>query len=243
MIDDMVITGAACFDATGSTPAALKGYLKQQYGLDGRRLSRLSMLALAGGLLPVVRPATANTALYLASAYSSPSVLADMLQQVFVHQAAKPFDFLANLHNAPVFHLAAALGCHGASVFQVVGADSESWLQPLLLACLDLAAGSCDNALVGWVHEAQAARPGAEGSVWLCLQRPVATTEGARLHWQPAGQEPAAVVAVADSAFAAAAHWLQTWPQPADCMLPAPHGLSLRIGGSQWPWQRAGLGG
>lgn len=174
MSNTVVIQAAGRFDTDAAVPAArLKRHLKEAHGVDARRLSRLSMLALAGGLLPSLRAAAdAHTAVYLASGFGSPSVFTAMLDNVFRQQLAKPFDFLAHLHNAPSFHLAAALGSCGPTLFQAATSNPESWSKPLLLAANSIIVGVSDRVLVGWCHEHQPAQNNTqEGSLWLLLHR------------------------------------------------------------------------
>ena len=109
--------------------ARLKQYLKQTHELDARRLSRLSMLALAGGLAAAAQaPLCLRSSIYMGGAFSSPSVFQRMLDNVLSEQVAMPFDFLANIHNAPVYHVAAVLACQGAGVFLPL--TPATWAQP-----------------------------------------------------------------------------------------------------------------
>ena len=92
-----------------------------------------------------------------------------MADNVLNHHAAMPFDFIANLHNSPVFHAAQALGTHGATL--VVAADNnvDTCFHPLLLAMQSVQNGG--QAAVGWAYEHQAAHADThEGSIWMLLE-------------------------------------------------------------------------
>lgn len=96
------ITAVARFDTDASIPTKqLKTPLQQQSGLDPRRFSRLSLIAALGAsLLKQNHRIAPDCAVYTAAPFSSPSVFEKMADNVFNH-AAMPFDFIANLHNAP----------------------------------------------------------------------------------------------------------------------------------------------
>ena len=90
-----------------------------------------------------------------------------MADNVLNHAAAMPFDFIANLHNAPSFHAAQTLGSHGATVF--IPTHRQNPFYPLLAVALSLDEGR--QAAVGWCYEHQHEhRSTAEGSVWLLLE-------------------------------------------------------------------------
>ena len=165
------ITAAVRFDTDAGTGGKiLKQTLKQQSGIDTRRLSRLSLIAAlgAGQLIEQceIRP---DCAVFLGTPFSSPSVFEKMADNVLNHHAAMPFDFIANLHNSPVFHAAQALGTHGATL--VVAADNnvDTCFHPLSLAMQSLQNGG--QAAVGWAYEHQAAHADThEGSIWIVLE-------------------------------------------------------------------------
>ena len=165
------ITAAVRFDTdAGTSGKILKQTLKQQSGIDTRRLSRLSLIAAlgAGQLIEQceIRP---DCAVFLGTPFSSPSVFEKMADNVLNHHAAMPFDFIANLHNSPVFHAAQALGTHGATL--IVAADNNigTCFHPLSLAMQSLQKGG--QAAVGWAYEHQAAHADThEGSVWIVLE-------------------------------------------------------------------------
>ena len=111
---DIRITAAARFDTKAAVGnKILKQTLQQQSGTDARRLSRLSLIAALGaGLLRGQGEIRPDCAVFLGTPFSSPSVFEKMADNVLNHHAAMPFDFIANLHNAPVFHAAQTLGTH-----------------------------------------------------------------------------------------------------------------------------------
>lgn len=171
MIYPVYLRAAARFDGTGVADGVLKRHFKTRYDQDARRLSRLTLLALAGSLpLAVAEPAE-DTPVYLGGLFSSASVLDGMMDNVFHRQLAKPFDLLANLHNAPAFQTAAALGLNGPTIFEFIGSSVESWSKPLLLAVNQVQQNG-GEALVGWVHETRTSDVSREeGSYWLLLGR------------------------------------------------------------------------
>ena len=165
------ITAAVRFDTDAGTGGKiLKQTLKQQSGIDTRRLSRLSLIAALGaGQLKEQCEIRSDCAVFLGTPFSSPSVFEKMADNVLNHHAAMPFDFIANLHNAPVFHAAQALGTHGATL--VVAADNnvDTCFHPLSLAMQSLQNGG--QAAVGWAYEHQVAHADThEGSIWIVLE-------------------------------------------------------------------------
>ena len=148
----------------------LRQWIRQQHGVDGRRLGRLSLLTLAGALSAA--DGAAPDALYMGTVFVSATLMQRMLDNVMFEGLAKPFDFLANLHNAPVFHVAAALGCRGQTLVLPTSDQAASWSIPLRLALNDLACGFAESILVGWCYEHQPRRQEqCDGSHWLWLQR------------------------------------------------------------------------
>jgi len=96
-------------------------------------------------------------------------VFEKMVDNVFNHHAAMPFDFIANLHNAPVFHAAQTLGTHGATLAVATERHLETRFHPLLLAAQSLPNGG--QAAVGWAYEHQATHADTrEGSIWILLE-------------------------------------------------------------------------
>ena len=165
------ITTAVRFDTDASTGSKiLKQTLKQQSGIDTRRLSRLSLIAALGaGQLKEQSKICPDCTVFLGTLFSSPSVFEKMADNVLNHHAAMPFDFIANLHNAPVFHAAQALGTHGATLVVAVDNNMDTCFHPLLLAMQSVQNGG--QAAVGWAYEHQAVRADTyEGSIWILLE-------------------------------------------------------------------------
>ena len=75
------IQAACCGEVDAALgDAVLKRYLQRQYGINARRLSRLSMLALAGGLGAAAQAGLpAHGHIYMGGAFSSPSVFQNMM--------------------------------------------------------------------------------------------------------------------------------------------------------------------
>ncbi|WP_373814996.1 hypothetical protein [Neisseria dentiae] len=164
------ITAAARFDGDSSVSGkTLKQALQQQTGTDARRFSRLSLLAALGACKLRSRAAVReDCAVYVATPFSSPSLFEKMTDNVLNHHAAMPFDFIANLHNAPAFHAAQALGSRGASLVLAADNRPESWTQILRLAADSLHAEG--QIAVGWCYEQPQAQGGWEGSIWVLLE-------------------------------------------------------------------------
>ena len=165
------ITAAVRFDTDADTGGKiLKQTLKQQSVIDTRRLSRLSLIAALGaGQLKEQSEIRSDCAVFLGTPFSSPSVFEKMADNVLNHHAAMPFDFIANLHNSPVFHAAQALGTHGATLVVTADNNVDTCFQPFLLAIQSLQNGG--QAAVGWAYEHQAARADTqEGSIWILLE-------------------------------------------------------------------------
>ena len=165
------ITAAVRFDTeTDTGDKILKQTLKQQSGIDTRRLSRLSLIAALGAEQlkgqSEIRP---DCAVFLGTPFSSPSVFEKMADNVLNHHAAMPFDFIANLHNSPVFHAAQALGTHGETLVVTADNNVDTCFQPLLLAMQSLQNGG--QAAVGWAYEHQTVHADTqEGSIWILLE-------------------------------------------------------------------------
>ena len=168
---DIRITAAARFDTEAAVGnKILKQTLQQQSGADARRLSRLSLIAALGaGLLRGQGKIRPDCAVFLGTPFSSPSVFEKMADNVLNHHAAMPFDFIANLHNAPVFHAAQTLGTHGATLAVATERHLETRFHPLLLAAQSLQIGG--QAAVGWAYEHQTNHADTrEGSIWILLE-------------------------------------------------------------------------
>lgn len=165
------ITAAVRFDTDAGTGGKiLKQTLKQQSGIDTRRLSRLSLIAALGaGQLKEQSEIRPDCTVFLGTPFSSPSVFEKMADNVLNHHAAMPFDFIANLHNSPVFHVAQALGTHGATLVVTADNNIDTCFHPLLLAMQSVQNGG--QAAVGWAYEHQAVRADTyEGSIWILLE-------------------------------------------------------------------------
>lgn len=168
---DIRIIATARFDTEAAVGnKILKQTLQQQSGADARRLSRLSLIAALGaGLLRGQGAICSDCAVFLGTPFSSPSVFEKMADNVLNHHAAMPFDFIANLHNAPVFHAAQTLGTHGATLAVATERHLETRFHPLLLAAQSLQSGG--QAAVGWAYEHQATHADTrEGSIWILLE-------------------------------------------------------------------------
>ncbi|WP_416192491.1 hypothetical protein [Neisseria sp. CCUG12390] len=165
------LAAVAVFNAGSLDNKTLKHTLQSESGIASRRLSRLSLIAALGAwrlrecVADRIRP---DCAVYLATPFASSALFQKMSDNVLNHHAAMPFDFIANLHNAPVFHAAQALGSHGATVVCAADRRRESWQKAWRLA---------ENALVsepqialGFCYE-RTQENEADGSVWLLLER------------------------------------------------------------------------
>ena len=152
-------------DPAADTDAELHRRLKQQYGTDARRLSRLCRLVLLGAL-PLRDRLAANTEILLASPFSSPAKFGAVFAKLTDGNLPAPLDFIANLHNAPVFQLAQSCGITGGSAF--LPADADSYAVPLILAASALITDGARNVLVGWAYENQQ-RGETDGSIWWLL--------------------------------------------------------------------------
>lgn len=183
------ITAAVRFDTDADTGGKiLKQTLKQQSGIDTRRLSRLSLIAALGaGQLKEQSEIRPDCAVFLGTPFSSPSVFEKMADNVLSHHAAMPFDFIANLHNSPVFHAAQALGTHGATLVVAADNNMDTCFHPLLLAMQSLQNGG--QAAVGWTYEHQAAHTDThEGSIWILLE--VGVEQGVPVELNNEGMQP-----------------------------------------------------
>ena len=183
------ITAAVRFDTDADTGGKiLKQTLKQQSDIDTRRLSRLSLIAALGaGQLKEQSEIRPDCAVFLGTPFSSPSVFEKMADNVLNHHAAMPFDFIANLHNSPVFHAAQALGTHGATLVVAADNNMDTCFHPLLLAMQSLQNGG--QAAVGWAYEYQAAHTDThEGSIWILLE--VGVEQGVPVELNNEGMRP-----------------------------------------------------
>lgn len=183
--------------AADDTDAELRRQLKQQYGIDARRLSRFTQLVLLGAL-PLQNGLPPDTAVYLASPFSSPSKIIRLREKLHRDNLPSPLDFMANLHNAATFHLMQALGCHGSSVF--AAADAGHPARPLYPALNHLLAHPEHSVLLGWAYEQQ--QPGeSEGSLWWHLSCRPGSNDIACLRWANHTETATAPPPAADGAF------------------------------------------
>ena len=151
----------------------------KQAGVEGRRMSRFSQLALLGAL-PLKEHIQPDTAIYLASSFASPSKFNKMFWQVNDQQCPSPLDFMANLNNAATFHLAQQLATQGSTIFLAV--NQINYWQPLKLALMDLQQNPNGTNLVGWAFE-HYQQGQIEGSCWLLLSKK-SENAIAKLNWQ-----------------------------------------------------------
>lgn len=125
--------------------------LRQQLkalGVDVRRLSRFTQLALLGAL-SLREHLTAESCLYLGSSFNSPSKFFKMFNNLAQDDVPSPLDFMANINNAATFQITQSLNLQGTSIFLAL--EKENVEQLFQLAELDLDEGQ--TALIGWVCE------------------------------------------------------------------------------------------
>ena len=118
--------------------------LRQQLkalGVDARRLSRFTQLALLGAL-SLREHLTAESCLYLGSSFNSPSKFFKMFNNLAQDDIPSPLDFMA-------FQITQSLNLQGTSIFLAL--EKENVEQLFQLAELDLDEGQ--TALIGWVCE------------------------------------------------------------------------------------------
>ncbi|MGN6837910.1 hypothetical protein ACTHUT_22155, partial [Neisseria sp. P0022.S010] len=120
------------FDTCGTLP---KQPSHHHIDIDTHRLIRLSLISVLGaGKWREQRELCFDCAVCLGTPVSSPSVCEKMADNVLNHHAARPFDFIANLHNSPVLHAAQALGTYGATLVVAADNNMDTCFHPLLLA-------------------------------------------------------------------------------------------------------------
>ena len=152
------------FIANGVDDKTLRLRLKEQ-GLDARRLSRFTQLALLGAI-PLKPYINENTGIYLGSFFNSPSKIDKMFHQLMEQNLPSPLDFMANINNAAIFQLTQTLQTSANSVFLAI--NHQTIWQPLKLALLDLENGEISSALIGWTLEKSEHSEQTEGAVfWL----------------------------------------------------------------------------
>ena len=152
------------FIANGMDDKTLRMRLKEQ-GLDARRLSRFTQLALLGAI-PLKPYIDENTGIYLGALFNSPSKFNKMFHQLMEQNLPSPLDFMANINNAATFQLTQTLQTSANSVFLAI--NHQTIWQPLKLALLDLENGEISSALIGWTLEKSEHSEQTEGAVfWL----------------------------------------------------------------------------
>ncbi len=152
------------FIANGVDDKTLRLRLKEQ-GLEARRLSRFTQLALLGAI-PLKPYINENTGIYLGSFFNSPSKFDKMFHQLMEQNLPSPLDFMANINNAATFQLTQTLQTSANSVFLAI--NHQTIWQPLKLALLDLENGEISSALIGWTLEKSEHSEQTEGAVfWL----------------------------------------------------------------------------
>ena len=152
------------FITNGVDDKTLRQQLKEQ-GLDARRLSRFTQLALLGAIL--LKPyIDEKTGVYLGSLFNSPSKFNKMFHQLMEQNLPSPLDFMANINNAATFQLTQTLQTSANSIFLAV--NHQTIWQPLKLALLDLENDEISSALIGWTLEKSEHSEQTEGAVfWL----------------------------------------------------------------------------
>ena len=152
------------FIANGVDDKTLRMRLKEQ-GLDARRLSRFTQLALLGAI-PLKPYIDENTGIYLGSLFNSPSKFDKMFHQLMEQNLPSPLDFMANINNAAIFQLTQTLQTSANSIFLAI--NHQTIWQPLKLALLDLENNEISSALIGWTLEKSEHSEQTEGAVfWL----------------------------------------------------------------------------
>lgn len=152
------------FIANGVDDKTLRQQLKEQ-GLDARRLSRFTQLALLGAI-PLTPYIDENTGVYLGSLFNSPSKFDKIFHQLMEQNLPSPLDFMANINNAATFQLTQILQTSANSVFLAI--NHQTIWQPLKLALLDLENDEISSALIGWALEKSKHSEQTEGAVfWL----------------------------------------------------------------------------
>lgn len=141
------------FNCMGKTDnQTLKQLIKQQFNLDARRLSRLTMSSLLGVLPLSIEDK--NTSVYIGIAFSSPEKFQQQMMRLFNKEIAKPFDFIYNIANAPAFEITKSLDINGNALCCAVPQDEyTAWQQVLMMAISDLILGKTPNAIICLSYE------------------------------------------------------------------------------------------
>lgn len=125
----------------------LRQHLKIK-GIDARRLSRFTQLALFGAL-ELQSYLSEDSCIYLGSSFNSPSKFFKMFNGLMMENVPSPLDFAANISNATVFQLAKTLKLQGTSLFLAL----EKLQLPQLVQLAQLDVQPNQTALIGWVLE------------------------------------------------------------------------------------------
>lgn len=160
----LYVQGFHQFISAPQSDSALRSMLKEQ-GVEARRLSRFTQLALLGAL-PLKANISTETAIYLGSPFSSPSKFNKIFHNLQTADLPSPLDFMANLNNAATFQLSQTFSTVGSTIFLTL--DTPNYWQPLELATLELISQNAPIALVGWAFEHSSPNQ-LEGSTWLLL--------------------------------------------------------------------------
>ncbi|WGE91014.1 hypothetical protein [Actinobacillus genomosp. 1] len=120
----------------------------KELGVDARRLSRFTQLALLGAL-NLREFVNGESAVYLGSNFNSPSKFYKMFNNLLQEHLPSPLDFMANINNAAVFQIVQSLDLQGAGIFLAL--EKHEITKLFDLAELDLAPNQ--TALIGWVLE------------------------------------------------------------------------------------------
>ena len=130
----------------------LKKLLKQQFNIDARRISRLTMASLLSVLPMNIQ--NKNTYLYIGTAFSSPEKFNQQMDRLLNKEIPKPFDFIYNIANAPAFEMAKTLALQGNALNCAVPYNEyTAWQQLLTMAVSDLLQGHTQNALMCLAYE------------------------------------------------------------------------------------------
>lgn len=219
----------------------LKDTVKASCGKHVRRIDRFIQLALIGSHRCMQgRTPALPCSLYLSSGDGPKSNTITALRQVFLHnEALMPLQFINLVSNAAAFYIGQALALQGGSLF--LSSSSFAIDKAMQLAALDLADGSCQQALVGCVDEC--ADPIHVQREMLGLADDAAVGEGS--YWFLLGNDAGNAIAriranvhFADRASADA--WLQQHGR-ADCVAPG-KGIAdaayLAAYGRPWHYQQ-----
>lgn len=127
----------------------LRQCLKEK-GVDARRLSRFSQLALLG-VLELDVAISPDTPIYLGSHFNSPSKFRKLFEQLMEQDLPSPLDFMANINNAATFAIANHFQITAPTLFLILEQNQQQQL--FELAELDLK--QRQTALIGWVVEGE----------------------------------------------------------------------------------------